>query len=619
MILIRITILLLLLSNVSYAACDCGSADAANPCTGNTITIAVNGTIGTGTNSNFTWSFNSGGGDATCGKFANGDYWVAPANGQTTVTITGISTTYPGGISADTDPVMESIGLLNGENSYGNYNESENIIPRLPVSYSGINSILAVTKKDESSARVYDGDSAACTSNKYTWNKNTSKCGTCGTVATVGECANSYNVLTIMPGVPLLAGSTMIRPNITGQTKKILTWADFDLSRIVGRDFISSVTPSRFEEIRQRWAHNTEIIGLKTSVKWNGYSEGGRAFRASSIVDDYGAGMATALVSDIVATMSIANTLEEKKPAIAAILSFGLDLYMSVFNGPEDYDRFWGTGASQSPGKFTAPAFLAALLTDDSYLQNMSGESSHLSEYASMHGPHEIGQIQWGSNEKPLWGDLQYSGTADISAYWGGLFKYQNYDGATGAKVMPSSKNHHDPHGYIDGPPMAPDTSYMTSTLGGQWGWYALSKLLPRFSDAVNYPKLLTYVEQIEDYGVRSASDPCVTPDTRESIACAPYPNGSNCLYYGVTWGPVIKNSVGADCIKVPTPPFTQVGRFLRLNGTSVSPSTAYTSGRVIDMWPILRAMPTISNVKLGSLSSTGTGALKSGTGKWSN
>ncbi len=88
---LQILVCILFIINFSYAACDCGSESASSPCTGSSISVDINGGSDEGNRSvNFTWQFHSGGNEARCGQFANGDYWVAPADGQSSVTVTAI-------------------------------------------------------------------------------------------------------------------------------------------------------------------------------------------------------------------------------------------------------------------------------------------------------------------------------------------------------------------------------------------------------------------------------------------------------------------------------------------------------------------------------------------------
>lgn len=569
-------VLALLLPANSWAACDCGSTDSANPCTGQSISVTVPKTTGTNTiNGNYSYAFNSGGGDARCGQFADGSYWVAPAAGQSTVTITGItSTSHSGLVTADTDPVLESMGLLDGSSGYGNYNADENIVPDLPISYSGINSIVTAIQRNEATE------------------------GACGTAATEGECAHSYNILTVLSSVPENAGSTVIRPNATGETKVMYTWDNFDLTKIPSLSYLIGTNSAGLTAATERWRHNTEIFGMKTADSTAGYSEGGRAFRASAIIDDYGAGMARTFYSDVAYMFSDDHTIDAKKPVLAAMLAYGHDLYRSVFNPPSGKDRFWGQGATQSAGKFPPVALFGALLDDATVRANLAGESSHLTEYGWTHGPHELGQIQWGTASKPLWGDAKYSSVInDRSSYWGALFKRKYYDTAEGTGVEPSNREGYDPHGYIDGPPGKPNTNYFYSTYDGQHGLAAMMLLMPDVCDIVNYDRLITFIDQKRTNGRDTADDPCVTPDTRESASCEPYPSGGGCLYYGVTWGPDPGNP--GDCIKTATPPYTQVGRFASLDGEAIS-TGSYAPAQMVNNWATIRGSSVTCNHATG-------------------
>eukprot|EP00664_Eupelagonemidae_sp_cell27_P007718 gene7718-4660_t len=66
------------------AGCDCGSTDASQPCNGTSATR----TVGSGDDAvRFSFSFSCGGGACACGRFLNGEYWVAAPGGGGAVTI----------------------------------------------------------------------------------------------------------------------------------------------------------------------------------------------------------------------------------------------------------------------------------------------------------------------------------------------------------------------------------------------------------------------------------------------------------------------------------------------------------------------------------------------------
>ena len=561
---------ILCIPSISHAACECGSTDQAAPCTGNSINVTVQNDApngGVALNNTYTWTFNSNGGDARCGQFANGDYWVAPAVGQSTVTVTGISSSsHPTLISADENPETEAIGLLSGVKKYGNYSAAENIIPSLPKTYSSITSIVAALQRNETVE------------------------GNCGTSAIVGECVDSYNVLTIVSAVPPLAGADSIRPNITGKSKELLTLADFDLTRLPKKSFLSGANSTGLASITRRWSHSIETMGLHSSANaYNGYSEGGRAFRSHAVVGEYGAKTAVAYSSDLMAIFSDDNTDQEKKAPVAAMLTYGLDLYHAIYDAPDGIVRDWGSGATQHVGKFMPVVFLAALAKDAKYANNVKTASSHLWD-RRYSGPSELAQVLPGANGL-VWGDIQpHLGAVNYhGAYWDSLMKAHCYDDSTIACDSNAGANRTmlDPYGFIDGPPVAPGEYYMQSSLGVQRAMVASMFLMPEVCDIINYDALVQYVDRTIHHGKQTGNDPCVTPDSRENFAtCDPYRN-TGCVYYGVTWGPQNPTERNSGCITIPTPPYTKAGRYSRLDGDPIG--TAYTTGQVEANWVEIR------------------------------
>ncbi|PIR38127.1 MAG: hypothetical protein COV34_02295, partial [Candidatus Zambryskibacteria bacterium CG10_big_fil_rev_8_21_14_0_10_42_12] len=571
--------------NVAISGCDCGSTNSSDPCIGNTINLTViaetpNG--GTAVNATFTWEFNSGGNPTYCGKFASEDYWVAPKDGLT-VQITNITSN--GSISADVDPIMESMGLLDGSNSYGNYNSSENIIPNLPLNYSGINSIVVAVQRNETSE------------------------GNCGASAIVGECVDAYQVLTVLQSLPENNGNETIRPNVVGETKEILTFSDFNFSKLPSESFLTGTDNSGFESIRLRWAHSTEVFGLfYRPDSPGGYSEGGRAFRSHILIDDYGGGVASQWNSDMMTIFSDDNSLSEKQSALAAMISYGLDLYHGMYDAPEGTVRYWGVGATQHPGKFMPPVFMSSLLINQTYANNLRlvGPNMNNNNFSDYTGPHELAQVHEGVNF-PVWGDIKFD-SLEEEDYWQNLLRSQCYDGVNGT-CSPSAtggKNQRDPYGYIDGPANQPGTSYIVSSAGGQRGMVAIMHLIPEICEIVNYDPLIEYTIRLNNSGLLTVDDPCVTPDSRENYSiCSPYPSGANCSYYEVTWGPDTSNP--GQCITTLTSPYTKVGRFTELNGTKLS--YTHTSSQIESNWDTILATSTCKTDPSSNLNNPSNGS----------
>jgi len=307
------------------------------------------------------------------------------------------------------------------------------------------------------------------------------------------------------------------------------------------------------------------------------------------LLDDYGAGVAAAWNNNLMAMFSSNNSLEDKKPALAAMLAYGQDLYHSIYDPAPGYVRYWDTGATQHPGKFLPAVFFAALANSTVYADQLKTASERLRDSTKM-GPLELAQVHTGTNGY-LWGDEPgLTGIYFQGSYWANLFASQCYEGAAGT-CNPSlgSKTMFDPYGFIDGPPNKPGTAYIGSSLGVQKSMVAAMLLMPRLREIVNYEPLIMYVDRILNYGLKTANDPCVTPDSREDPAvCDAYRN-KNCTYYGVTWGPVTVTDMASACITTPTSPYTQAGRFTSLDGTKIG--TVYTSSMVEANWDAIWAL----------------------------
>ncbi len=539
------------LSSQASAGCDCKSTSG-DPCTGRSVSVPVVN----GRQVSVTWTFSSSGGDAFCGTFANGDFWVAPSTPDGTVVIESVSSTGSGAVSVDENPQLEKMGLLSATKPYGNYSAAENLANAFPRSFSGSTSLVAAVQRDE----VINGK--------------------CGTSAILGNCVDVYNVLTVLSAAPLKQGIETLRPAIDEKSKDLMTWEDFDLSRIPQVAYATTPTDSQLAAIRQRWSFNTEVLGVK-SITGDTYSEGGRAFRASLIADDYGAGVAKAWHDDLFSVFASSSASKARTEALAAMITYGKDLYFAIY-GPNGRERNWGSGAGQSLGKFPPAVFFAAMSKDSRFGDNLRTTSETLLDFDDLRGPHELDQVNTGA-KTPVWGDFPAAMTdLDIRAYWGGLLKSQCFAGALGSCSVSSGKRtSRDPYGYIDGPPNRPGAGYLPVSLGPQKALVAEMFLIPQMCDIVNFDRLVEYVDRHVDVGLYTKDDPCAAPDPREDpLTCDVFRN-VGCKYYGVTWGD--SASSPGTCIQ------NAVGRFPALHGTKIQP--LYGTPAVESNWKRIRGV----------------------------
>jgi hypothetical protein len=562
---ILITILFSMYGSSSYAVCDCGSTDQSSPCTGQNISVQV----GSSRTVAFDWSFNSNGQNAYCGQFANGDYWISPAAGSSSVTITAVNGTGSGPVSLDENPQLESMGLLSQTKTYGNYSAEENIHDNLPITYDYDTSLVSAIQRDESQH------------------------GNCGTSAIVGNCADAYHVVTVLTSVPPNAGATILRPSIDEKNKELVSLSSINFTRLPEIDYFSGTSISGLETIRQRWSHSTEVLGVKT-FSGDTYSEGGRAFRASLLIDDYGAGVANQWYDDLVMLLSSDHSLTEKTKPLAAMLTYGKDLFFAIYDKSDTDGAFvrtrnWGSGAGQSLGKYPPAVIFASLSLNSMYGDELQKTPDTLLGYDDIRGPHELDQINLDTTRSdaiPVWGDYPDNmTTTDIGAYWGSMLKSQCFDGATGTcNRRIGKKTSRDPYGYIDGPPNLPGTGYMNVSMGPMRALVAIMKLIPEVETVINYQPLMDYVNRVDSEGLITNTDPCAPPDPRENPNTCDAYRLNGCLYYGLnntgeaTWGPdpnnpdqCIRNSAG------------QRGRFPALHGTGVN--AQYTSSQIEANW----------------------------------
>lgn len=483
----------------------------------------------------FNWVFTSGNGQAPLvGQFACGSYWVAPADGDTGVTFVAL-TGEPARqdlLSCDADPLTERHGMLSGKNRYGSHDASENVLPQLPITYApaadSCVSLVAAMQRDEAA---------------------TSKGGT---RQIVGEVADAYCVVTVLPGAPPGGGGGMIRPNITGVHKEFLTWQDFDLDRLPGHAFIPGRSEDAWASTALRWRHSTEIFGMAAEVptarrglQFTKFSEGGRAFRAHLLIPDYGSGMARQFNSDLLAMFSPASTLAQKKPALAAMLAFGLDIYHARYDRAGRARTRWSSGAGQSPGQFLPAVFAAALLRDTTKARHLqlAAITNHGTDPGEF-GPQELRQIKRGVTGVLLWGDgqpINRGGNRMVEQdwrYWADFTSSKCYDGYEG-KGDPNKgqKGAADPYGFIDGPANCPGAAYMSVSMGPFRSFAAAMILMPRIRCIVNSDAPVEYVDRVTRHGLWAWPDPVAAPARSDRETARTWWGVEGCSEWGRTWG----------------------------------------------------------------------------------
>ena len=133
----------------STTGCDCGSTDPSAPCTGNAASLSYAGTTvrykGGSPESlsaqTITFSFACGGAPCACGRFASGDYWVAPETPSASVTVSSVTPDAPNnGLIANPSGADHGQGLL--PCAHNVYKAELNHAQSLPKDFPGGTSLV---------------------------------------------------------------------------------------------------------------------------------------------------------------------------------------------------------------------------------------------------------------------------------------------------------------------------------------------------------------------------------------------------------------------------------------------------------------------------------------------
>jgi len=524
----------------------------------------------------FKWIFESSdGGAVRIGQFACGSYWVAPAQGESGVTVVALggNPAWTDYVSCDADPITESHGLLDGSNNYGSYNPDENIVPRLP--------------------QTFTPDSQSAISLVAAMQRNEAATGNGGTQYIVGEVVDAYNVVTILDAPPPNNGVDMIRPNITGTYKEFLTWDDFDLSRLKTYSFLNGYSAQGWKDAASRWRNSSEIFSFVTETSpgnFTAFSEGGRAFRSHILIHDYAMGTTRAFHDDFLAILSDKNSFEAKKATLAAMLSYGLDIYHTRYDSTNGLRRSWTSGAGQWAGRFLPPVILAALQKDPTKADQLKKVAilNHGEDSAEL-GPQELRQITRGVTGVLLWGDQTPIVRSDNSfldadwRYWSDFKASDCYDTSIG-NCQPSvgKKTSADLYGYIDGPANQPGMLYMGVTSGAMRAFAAIMVLMPSLVDVINTYDPIEYTDRLVRHGIWTYPDPVAPPSTVDQSGCNTWYNTNGCQEWGATWGPYLPDIRFAI--------ENGVGRFHSMNGDPIDWG-GYGSTQAVSNWNRIMAL----------------------------
>jgi hypothetical protein len=203
------------------SGCDCGSTSAESPCLGNSVSHVR--AVDSFPASTIEFTFACDGGPCACGKFANDyDYWVAPRTPGGTVSIVGMSPATIGAADAS---------LRNGWVSNPSATVTSSFMDGRLGDMTDTGSPLNPKETDPFEVSTTSVPVTTVVKSHSMLETGESSCG--GEDEATGlsrHCFWHAAVLTILGEVPADAGSTVLRPPLTGPDKPLVSTAAIDFA-----------------------------------------------------------------------------------------------------------------------------------------------------------------------------------------------------------------------------------------------------------------------------------------------------------------------------------------------------------------------------------------------------
>lgn len=431
-------------------------------------TTAVTTTLPAGSCSSITqytvtFTFNKA---VPCGQFVTGDYWVTPATGDTTVTITAMSPAYTGTRNGwEVNPATTATEVNQGFDSRvttGGCCVDPTLVPALPYAAAADSSII-----------------------KAVSNPNTCVTGNV-------PCLTDVSILTVLGSVPANNGANTFRPGWAGVTKRLFTTAGLRSDLLPSLAPVAGTPTLAAEEARMLRPQFDPFVNFlgRFLHPTNAFYD-----PANPAVDDAYGAEASKDWNDAILRLMLNDSAAQKQTLLYEVVQAGIDQYVfkAAHNG-------WPADGGHFVGRRILVAF-AGLMLGDASMQTHAGdtlwdENVHIS-FSSAAGV--AGRQYFSDNVAPgmmLWGK-----SCAGSTYAQNL-----------ANINVGAKDCRDNLGtggtaLIDGgnPP------------NGQYAWcctianYQAESLIARKISGLdtiwNYPRFHNYVDRMENFGAWTLPD----------------------------------------------------------------------------------------------------------------
>ena len=291
----------------------------------------------------------------TCGLFANGDYWVAPASPGGTVTIVTMTPDFTG--SAHGWEVNPASTQNQGFDARVSGFDAARV-PTLPYAAAGGQSIVKAVSIDPA---IVDAEAYLDTA----------------------------IVLTVLDAPPPGDGSTLFRPPYFGTDKPLIDLSTLHPERLP--TLPAAGTPVTLAWVTQRYAR----VQLDHLNNWVG-----RAMHPVQNMPNYGSDIGRDS-GDAVLQLMLDDPAADKLPALIPFVEFGIDLY-AMMQGGQD----WAANGGHHNGRKLALDFAAVLLSDPAMLAAVTARNDGtFGEDGSIVFSTTAGRVLWGQpgSESDYW------------------------------------------------------------------------------------------------------------------------------------------------------------------------------------------------------------------------
>jgi MYXO-CTERM domain-containing protein len=307
-----------------------------------------------------------------CGRFANGDYWVAPATGSSQVVVTDISPPFTAGRNGW--EVNPSSPEANGfDDRIAGYDAA--LVPALPYAASPDESLVKTVSVPDGECRI------VISGNNYL------------------TCLLDAVVLTVLAAPPEGDGADLFRPPYFGAAKPLYRVADLDTSLLP-----SLAAPAGAPSLD--WVVGRyERVQLDHMSNWTG-----RAMHPFHNMPDYGADIGRDS-GDAALRLLLDDPPAARQPALVAYVQAGIDLFHMQLGG-----TLWNGGGGHGSGRKLPIALAGVLLHDDAMMAAVRDAVGTYAEDLQVYFGAGAGRALWGEecSEEQYW-DVMETGTGNRS------------------------------------------------------------------------------------------------------------------------------------------------------------------------------------------------------------